>query len=355
MAIKEHSVVTCLYCEDAKTPEQFNREHVLPEAFGKYENNHFVLRGRVCRECNSYFGTYLDGPLARDSKEGLDRFVHGGVEPKKDRKLRGTRLKLKRNGGRFDGALLQWTLDATGTHLTAKPAPQLGFANNEDGPYDWCPLNDLPSPEVLRSKQFSHCVAGGMSNEDATALVKRLGFDGVLATELVDPPAADGMVATTTEGRIDQTLRRAVAKIAFNYFAYRYSDIATLGHFRDIRRYIRFCEEPSENPVTVSTDRILGGLAPDVQIVGHIITTKQDLVVLDPILLTIDLPRIRVPRSSRRWSWVDRRTERRSARAAGRLLRAGGCLNSSRRPRNEGIWTAGGEAGRFSGTWTSSG
>jgi hypothetical protein len=83
--------------------------------------------------------------------------------------------------------------------------------------------------------------------------------------------------------------------------------------------------------------------------------TKQDLVVRDPIQLTINPPRIRVPRSSRRWSWVERRRERRSARAAGRRRLAASCLDSSMQPRSEAIWTAGGEAGRCSGTWTSGG
>jgi hypothetical protein len=276
VAIKEPQVVTCLYCEEAKATDQFNREHVLPVAFGRYDVNNFVLYPRVCSGCNSYFDTNLDGPLARDSKEGLDRFVHGGVKPKKGRKLPGTRLRPKRSGGRFDGALLRWALDATGTHLSAIPAPQLGFARSEDGPFEWFSLDELPSPEALRSKHFSHCVAGGMPREEATALVKRFGFDIVLATELVDPPDADGTVATTTEGRIDQTLRRAVAKIAFNYFAYHYADVAALDHFRDIRRYVRFGEEPARNPVALSTDRILGGLAPDVQVVGHIITASWD-------------------------------------------------------------------------------
>ena len=85
------------------------------------------------------------------------------------------------------------------------------------------------------------------------------------------------MIATTTEGRIDQTLRRAIAKIAFNFLAYGYPDIARLDQFRGIRRYIRFCEEPGANPVTVSKDRIpLAGLGQEVQIIGHIITAQWD-------------------------------------------------------------------------------
>lgn len=269
--------ITCLYCEETKTPDKFNREHVLPEAFGKYENNHYVLHRRVCSACNSHFGTYLDGPLARDSKEGLDRFEHGGVEPKKGRTLPGSRIKLKRNGGRFDGALLLRTLDATGTRVTAIHGAQLGFATSEEGPFEWRAVDELPSVEELRAKQLSYCVAGGMTNEAAMALVKQLGFETVLAKDLVDSPDADGIIATTTEGRIDQTLRRAIAKIAFNFLACSYPEIATLDQFRGIRRYIRFCEEPAVNPVAVSQDRIpLAGLTQDVQILGHIITARWD-------------------------------------------------------------------------------
>ena len=171
-----------------------------------------------------------------------------------------------------------WTLDATGTRLVPTPAPRLGFATSEDGPCDWRTLDNLPSVEELRAKKLSYCVAGGMSKEDAIALVKGLGFDTVLADELVDSPDADGMIATTTEGRIDQTLRRAIAKIAFNFLAYTYPDIASLDQFRAIRQYIRFCEEPGANPVTVSDDRIslAGRLAPEYQIIGHIITAQWD-------------------------------------------------------------------------------
>src|SRR4051812_37658358 len=69
----------CLYCDETKPLAAFNREHVLPEAFGKYEDN-LVLHHRVCADCNTHLGRELDLPLARDSKEGLDRFEHNLVD-----------------------------------------------------------------------------------------------------------------------------------------------------------------------------------------------------------------------------------------------------------------------------------
>jgi HNH endonuclease len=265
---------SCLYCEERKSSDEFNREHVLQEAFGTYEDN-LVLRGCVCTACNDYFSRALDGPLARDSKEGLDRFEHRDVRPKAGRRI-GTRIALKQRGGRLDGAFLDWDVDPSGQDLSAKPAPQLGFATSEAGPFDWYRVEDIPPADVVRSRDLTYCIAGGLPLEDAAAILKSIGFDVPVGIPLDDPRDADGMVATTVVGRIDDTLRRAIAKIAFNYFAYHHRDLAFLDHFRSIRRYIRFGEAPTPYPVTVSTDPILGGLPKDTQVVGHIITTMWD-------------------------------------------------------------------------------
>jgi hypothetical protein len=270
-------VVSCLYCEQYKPRSAFNREHVLPEGFGKYEDN-LVLHDTVCKECNTgYFSAVLDGPLARDSKEGLDRFVHGFIEPKTGRRL-GTRVAPKQRGGRFDGALLDWVVDPqTGTALKVRPARQLGFSRSEEGPFEWYRIEEVPSHEVLRSKGFSCCVAGGMSASEASNLIAPLGFKITGDVAPVEPPvAADGMIDLTMAGGIDQIILRAVAKIAFNYFAHRYRELAYLDQFRPIRRYIRFGEAPNFAPVTILGEPILGGLSPSTQIVGHIITTMWD-------------------------------------------------------------------------------
>ena len=68
--------LVCIYCENSKPAHLFNKEHVFPQAFGKFQNN-FTLVDMVCQECNNYFGKTLDMDLGRESWEGLKRFEHG--------------------------------------------------------------------------------------------------------------------------------------------------------------------------------------------------------------------------------------------------------------------------------------
>lgn len=264
----------CLYCEEPKPLHLFNREHVLPEAFGTYLDN-LVLHGCVCRSCNDYFGRTLDGPLARDSKEGLDRFGHGLVTAKKGRRL-GKRIAVRQRGGRFEGALLEWDLDPEGRALTVKPARQVGFACSEVGPFEWHRVEDVPSRETLRSKGFAYCVTGGLPEEEAKQVVAALGFEATVVVVHGDQRDADGMLDTTIEGKIDRTIRRAIAKIAFNYLAYHFPALSSMDQFRAIRRYVRFDEDPEESPVGVSTKSILGGIPEAKQVVAHTLTVAWD-------------------------------------------------------------------------------
>ena len=57
----------CIYCKQADA--RFNREHVIPEAFGTFGADTMVLEGQVCMPCNSTLGSRLDLVLARDSWE----------------------------------------------------------------------------------------------------------------------------------------------------------------------------------------------------------------------------------------------------------------------------------------------
>src|SRR4030066_177798 len=83
--------IICIYCKESKLKEKelWNREHVIPEAFGKFKNN-FVLHYTVCKECNQKFGDEIDLILSRESYEGkilryteLNKDINGFKEYKR--------------------------------------------------------------------------------------------------------------------------------------------------------------------------------------------------------------------------------------------------------------------------------
>src|SRR5262245_22649887 len=98
----------CVYCRAAQPESAFNREHVVPEAFGTFANN-FVLCNRVCRGCNSYFSKEFELTLGRDSMEGLERFRSGIVSKKKRRHIVNELLRVTYQGGPYDGAVLEFS------------------------------------------------------------------------------------------------------------------------------------------------------------------------------------------------------------------------------------------------------
>ena len=65
----------CIYCLKAHPSSAFNTEHVIPRAFGTFEQN--LTLDCVCPECNSYFGRTMELAYTRDSLEALLRLFHG--------------------------------------------------------------------------------------------------------------------------------------------------------------------------------------------------------------------------------------------------------------------------------------
>jgi hypothetical protein len=75
----------CIYCLEEKPDDKFNREHVIPEGFGRFENN--LVLTCVCRGCNDFFSKELDLKLGRDAVEGIDRFRFGVKKPEEYKSL----------------------------------------------------------------------------------------------------------------------------------------------------------------------------------------------------------------------------------------------------------------------------
>lgn len=48
----------CIYCLNDRPPSAFNVEHVVPCAFGTFEQN--LTLDCVCQDCNSYFGRTIE-------------------------------------------------------------------------------------------------------------------------------------------------------------------------------------------------------------------------------------------------------------------------------------------------------
>src|SRR4030095_602991 len=72
----------CIYCLENKDPQFFLKtEHVMPQSFGRFQNNFTLNRQKhsqiVCDLCNQYFGDNLEINLARDTFEGVSRYEFG--------------------------------------------------------------------------------------------------------------------------------------------------------------------------------------------------------------------------------------------------------------------------------------
>jgi len=124
----------------------FNREHVLPQSFGKFLGN-FVLHESVCESCNLFFSRDLELPLARDTWEGIERYSQGlsSIEP--GRAAGTTLLEATHRGGLHDGAFLEWRAEGDRTVVVA--VPQFGFSSSSSGPFEWYRLKDVPSPQAI--------------------------------------------------------------------------------------------------------------------------------------------------------------------------------------------------------------
>src|SRR5262249_31407947 len=97
----------CIYCVTDKPGSAFTKtEHVLPQAFGRFRNSQDVtLQNMVCDDCNQFFGDTIDLYLARDTPDGLRRFLLGYRPPEEFKSLgKATSMTFRVATGLFAGA-----------------------------------------------------------------------------------------------------------------------------------------------------------------------------------------------------------------------------------------------------------
>lgn len=214
----------CIYCKRSNV--RFNREHLIPEAFGTYGPGTPLLKQLVCAVCNSNLGKMLDQVLARDSFEGLirsqvlptkkgsrDRFHSRRVElryPDKEEfgELRGARVRMDWADRQF--VLLDQLVVRTVTNELRSYTVQ-ELVSDPDISFAGLPPNSV---SVL-----------GLDTAEVDNLVELACARGAQFKNLprmISAPASacEPKVLLETLGVINDAVWRSIAKVAFNYLAW---------------------------------------------------------------------------------------------------------------------------------------
>ena len=243
----------CIYCRAEKDAGAFTREHVLHEGFGRFKNG-LTLIDMVCGDCNQAFANDIDRYLLRDTIDGMNRFLKKTKDPA-EYKSEGNRstLESRIDAGPWKGLrLMQRVVDG---ELMAQPFPQVGFALSTEGPYEWYGRDALPKLEELKAKfpAGSNLLIEFFEVTDEKKVLDELramGVGGDFAPLKESRPAnwrAPNKMKVENRQLLGLRFARAVAKICFNFFAWKFGRSAALmPEFDEIRKFIRFGEPRPE-------------------------------------------------------------------------------------------------------------
>jgi hypothetical protein len=234
----------CIYCRSTATREK--REHVMSQALGTFEQNWVI--DSVCDQCNKYFADNLELILGRDSIEGFLR-VEVGVKPIEaiDKFINQRSTFYLQEHGPFAG--IRVVMRATPEGMVPDALPQVAL-RAEGLEWRFYRERELTAEAVTRLNGATGeiRIIGRHGTDDLAALVRRLGEIGLPFVEherLMDQPlSVSQSVRVLHEFSVDSTLRRAAAKICFNYLAHVIGEEeARSPDFDVIRRFVRYGDE----------------------------------------------------------------------------------------------------------------
>ena len=230
----------CVYCLEYKPSAAFNREHVIPQAFGRFGEGSPVL-DCVCELCNGRLGRELEQSFSYASVEGVHRFVAGLRPASKFRIAQASDVDgVLIKEGPLAGCIADFRPSPDGISVNMVPRPQVGFGKTREGPFQWHSPGCLPSKEQLQQVfgPSPPCVqwVGAVDDRQVQAELASKGMitsEEVLVQHVPDGTAQADVLATITQRHL-----RAIAKIAFNYFAFVQPGLAYLPELNDVRRYV---------------------------------------------------------------------------------------------------------------------
>lgn len=235
--------IECIYCKEIKDLKDYNTEHVIPESFGKFNNN-YTLNGIVCWDCNQLFGDTIDLHIARDTYEGITRYIYN-IKNSKDFKSMGknSKLKTKLYEGEFKGAYL-YLDNIDGILKVYQVENQVALYNYELNEFEYFLIDDLYKKSELPVKYKHEDKIKIMLLEANFEYMKNAiaekGYDELnIEGEIRRKDNNKNGVLCEHEREIDLNLSRAVSKIAFNYYTYTMgADFSRLNCFDRIRDFI---------------------------------------------------------------------------------------------------------------------
>jgi len=271
--------IVCIYCLKSKEGNLFDREHVIPESFGRFIPNNLTLINTVCEECNSYFGIELEPFLARDSLDGIMRYKYGLKKfGRNGKKFKSNRVRIKiSTKGVWEGALLE--LCPPREEKESPPnavfipkadvvlIPQITFYKTISHEEVHLPLDQITNKEDLIRRGFDlekGCILiapSDKSMEKIKAKIKEMGLKTKVKKYDIEDnskPVKGQLIKVLFESTVDNIIFRSVAKISFNYLAKAAGKEFVLSScFDEIREYIRYGKEIKSNLVRIIQEPIL--------------------------------------------------------------------------------------------------
>jgi len=270
---------TCIYCLKPKERNLFDREHVIPESFGKFIPNNLTLIKTVCKECNSYFGIELESFLARDSLDGIMRYKYGLKRfGRNGKKFKSNRVRIKiATKGAWMGALLELCPPQEEKKLSPNAIlipqadvvliPQVAFYKATSHEKVHLPLDQITNKKDLIKRGFDlekGCILiapSDKSMEKVKAKIKEMGLKTKIKEYDIDDnskPVKGQLIKVLFESTIDNIIFRSIAKISFNYLTKASGKEFVLSScFDEIREYIRYGKEIKSNLVRIIHEPIL--------------------------------------------------------------------------------------------------
>jgi len=268
---------TCIYCKVDKKPDLFNKEHVLHDSFGSF-NNTLTLINKVCASCNSLCGDTIDRLLARDTIEGFKRTQYG-LKKNEDFKTEGksSKIKIRVCEGLLKGLAAYLFLDQKQKKILLKPLPQIGLRKG-CGTYDFFAFENIPSFELTSYNKYPCSermilIPPGVDIDDAIEALKSKGYNYSYTGE--SELDLENILCEVTRV-IDIELQRVMAKIAFNFFAYFNDENVILSHnFDKVRNFVLHGQPlikiKVDNESILDDEKTANSLR-----LGHIITLEKD-------------------------------------------------------------------------------